>query len=314
MKPIPVGSAGRGLLFVCFFTCAAQAATIGNAAYDNIFAFDSISYSGGTIGGAVAAGNSITLAGISTAFDEYPSGNTRVVVLSGGTVNLSNGSINGSVQYASSPSSNTATLPPGATFLQASSPYDFAAEQLAYRNFSNQLAGLPANGTVAMAFGTLTFSGGPSAGLYVFDIQPAQTTATSLMIDLPAGSTAIINVTGSASYNYGGFSAMNGLDATDLLWNGPTATDVSIAGVAFQGTILAPNASVDLTNGTLTGQVIANSVTGAGHDLSYAKFDGPIPPPPATSPEPSSAVLIVLGILLIAVRLALKRFPGNSLR
>lgn len=290
----------RFAALLLLFTVPVPAATLRFAGAFNALAFDSIQYSNTSTDLGLAAGNNITLTNMSISVG-IPAGNTSLQVLSGGSATLTNGSVNGSVQYATTGTSS-ATLPSGATFTQAASPLDFALARAYYENYSDDLAALPANGTSSVAFGTLTLSG-TNSGLNVFTLPPTGygVTITNLVLQIPVGATALVNVQGTnVSYNYAGFDTSFGATpASRILWNLPNATTAATAGTALLGTVLAPRALVDLQNGSLTGQVIAESIVGSSLALRYAQYGGVLPPPAV--PEPSTFVLGGTALLLLVL-------------
>ena len=128
---------------------------------------------------------------------------------------------------------------------------------------------------------TLVLSGS-NADLNVFNINAADLGTKQVGIDVPQGSTALINVSGTAPAFQNNLLIKNaggGWDqASDsvvkpgqstaagwpgILWNFPDATSLQInSGSAFAGTVLAPDAAVTVGNtGHTIGQMIAKSFT-----------------------------------------------------
>jgi len=126
----------------------------------------------------------------------------------------------------------------------------------------------------------------------VFEIEATELqTAKAIEVRVPVGATALIKVTGTAySTQVGGLTSMrlwkngsyqqlsdNQNDGVDvdlrgrLLWVFSDATDVQIGpSLAWEGTIIAPNADVVLQAGMqLRGSVIANSIEGNGTLRNY---------------------------------------------
>jgi choice-of-anchor A domain-containing protein len=161
-------------------------------------------------------------------------------------------------------------------------PFDFAEQLAALRERSAQWADLPANGTIGGPGSYDIRFTGTSSTLNVFAV-----TATALQgygkitINVPAGSTTLINVSGSSFK-----SALYGIDLAGttpakVLWNFPLATSVEqTSGLDFKGTFLAPNAAVKVGNGKLYGQVLGASATVGSYGLFHAPFTGCLPPPP----------------------------------
>jgi choice-of-anchor A domain-containing protein len=85
-----------------------------------------------------------------------------------------------------------------------------------------------------------------------------------LLISVPGGASAIVNITGdSASMTSLGIVAA-GPDASTLLFNFPDATGLTLSGVNVVGTVLAPKTTFAFDDGTLTGSVVAAAVAGSG--------------------------------------------------
>ncbi|MFC7308225.1 choice-of-anchor A family protein [Streptomyces monticola] len=158
----------------------------------------------------------------------------------------------------------------GATAGQGKSPVDFAAEFAKLRALSNKLTANQANGTVQLSGSgqaTRLALTGKQPGLNVFTVDGAQLQrAKHIVISAPEGATVLVNVTGGA-YDQA-TAATYRIDgrAGRLLWNFPTATKVTKhSHNAWPGTVLAPNAAVDLGDGgPVNGTVIAKSLRGTG--------------------------------------------------
>jgi choice-of-anchor A domain-containing protein len=161
-------------------------------------------------------------------------------------------------------------------------PFDFSDQMALVRERSAQWADLQANGTIGGPGSYDIRFTGTSSTLNVFAV-----TATALQgygkitISVPAGSTTLINVSGSAFT-----SALYGIDLVGttpdkVLWNFPLATSVrQTSGLDFRGTILAPNAAVQVGNGNLYGQALGASATVGSEGLFHAPFSGCLPPQP----------------------------------
>ncbi len=144
-------------------------------------------------------------------------------------------------------------------------PLDFAAASTYLLAFSASLAPLPANGTTTLQGGTILLEG-TSATLNVFTV-PSEllTGAQGVEVRVPASSSVLVNVTGSGTAQLKDLVwNLNGLPSGRMLLNFPTATGLDIQGTTIDGTILAPLAAVQFTNGLVTGQVISRSFEGDG--------------------------------------------------
>jgi choice-of-anchor A domain-containing protein len=144
------------------------------------------------------------------------------------------------------------------------SPVDFAARGAELRNLSGRLAGLAANGTT-------TFE--PWGGIMLRGTDPKQnifqvpasafTSAKLLSIEAPAGSLAVLNIAGSsATFTGFGHSFAGGIDQHGVLFNFEDATSITASGYGFWGTVLAPYAHVQFSNGSFDGAIYARAMTG----------------------------------------------------
>lgn len=240
---------------------------------------------GATIQGRVAAGGdanvqSITL-GTNPPLAPDPS-RADLVVGRNLTVGGGGGSaLQGRVTYGGTLTAN-GTLTTLGGLHHEQPPFDFADQMALARERSAQWADLTANGTIGGPGSYDIRFTGTSSTLNVFAV-----TATALQgygkitISVPAGSTTLINVSGSSFT-----SALYGIDLVGttpdkVLWNFPLATSVrQTSGLDFKGTILAPNAAVQVGNGNLYGQIIGASANVGSYGLFHAPFTGCLPPQP----------------------------------
>jgi choice-of-anchor A domain-containing protein len=77
--------------------------------------------------------------------------------------------------------------------------------------------------------------------------------------------------------NFGFF--LNGVDRRHVLYNFYQATNLTLSNIGVEGSILAPRAMISFPTGSLWGQLIGNSFTGAG-ELDQAMFTGCVPVSP----------------------------------
>ncbi|MFT6372979.1 MAG: hypothetical protein ACJASL_003426 [Paraglaciecola sp.] len=78
----------------------------------------------------------------------------------------------------------------------------------------------------------------------------------------------------------------------------------SLYGLVLNGTILAPSADIKTTTGAVWGSVIGNSWQG-GVQINHDPFRSTIPtpkPPPSEVPEPSTIMLMLLGLAGLTIR------------
>ncbi|MCW5251470.1 MULTISPECIES: choice-of-anchor A family protein [unclassified Streptomyces] len=192
---------------------------------------------------------------------------------------------------------------------------DFEAEFAKLRAHSSALSALPATAgaTVTPDGARLTLEGTDTAR-NVFHVSAAQLEqARDIYIKVPAGSTTVVNVSGSAYDMAGagttGFllsggqdfvlddklqSAAGGAVRAKLLWNFPDATKITKSSkAAWPGSVLAPGAHLDLgTAAPVNGSVWVASLRGSGGaETHHYPFTGCLPEtdtPPSEPTEPAT--------------------------
>jgi choice-of-anchor A domain-containing protein len=252
-------------------------------------------------GSAVIGGN---LGGSGTFFNNNVPANP-IVYLYG----TNNGSFNvdagGNVVYGANAGSFSMN---GGTAVQGTYPGTFPHQLSDYtaplNALSTQLSTTPANSSVIVGSGTITFNAVANAnGTAVFDFTAAALEAdlqSNVVFNRGGGVTAIvINVNGS--FTEPGGVNWNPPAQHDVLFNFYNATSVSVG--SWEGSLLAPDASVGITGGgDIEGSVYAQSFTGGGelHDLL---FTGTLPPPTTTTttPVPEPAGVLLFGVGLVSV-------------
>jgi choice-of-anchor A domain-containing protein len=157
-------------------------------------------------------------------------------------------------------------------------------------------------------FGKLTFNAvAGSNGVAVFDLaglSSALTSAYEFEFVLGAGVTSVILnsnlVTGTLHANFIGSSSAASI-GSKLLWNFYDATSLSFT-TAFGGSILATDATISNPGGgsNLEGGVFVKSIT-QGSEIHQNAFVGTVPTTVPAVPEPSSWLLLALGLSALSL-------------
>jgi choice-of-anchor A domain-containing protein len=289
--------------------------TISNGSISgNLYSGGNITQTGGSVQNVVAGGNyGVTYAGPNSAIvggaysqtGGWTPGNVTVggnATLSGGAsvgghvqVNgnytQSGGWVNGGVTHTGTyvgPSGQTHNTGP-AVAIDTSSyttlPFSFTDAATYLTDQSSAWNALATTGTISGSSGQLLLTG-LDASLNVFNLTASQlTTGFTFKLNVPAGSTTLINVAGS-SVNLGPFGfEYTGADAEHVLFNLAGATSVNMQGIGLLGTLLAPNADVNFVSGNIDGTLIARNLSGYGESHLHL-FQGYVPP--GTFNEPPS--------------------------
>ncbi|MEU2251011.1 choice-of-anchor A family protein [Streptomyces sp. NPDC019224] len=197
------------------------------------------------------------------------------------------------------------------TFGKKADLIDFDGEFAKLRSYSDALAEEPATaGAEARLDGNRLTLTGTDSGRNVFSVQASQLEkAKEVFVEVPAGATTIVNVTGQsydmATAGTTGFflsggqdfvlddktqSADDGAVRARLLWNFPNATRiVKNSQAAWPGSVLAPYAHLELGNAApVNGSVWVASLHGSGGaETHHFPFTGCLPEAPGT-PKPGT--------------------------
>jgi len=322
--------------FPCFFAfslsvagvvCSAESAPLGVASAYNLVALGTVNSYGNTViagniatnadvEGRIAAANQVTQSTtIGSTLGSDPFGSLAdgyAMVAGSGVIAQNSFNINGGGNvYAPT---NTASYnwnenPRGTLVTTGPSPINFSSLRATLDAETLLLGSLTANGVVGAPTppggnpSWLVLSGA-STTLNVFTLTAAQFASTNNPIDIqvPAGSTVIINVEGAnvtlgtGIYVNGNQESDSNNDGGDILFNFANAATVAIDG-QLDGAILAPFA-VLTGDSQMGGNIIAAQIdeTGEVHNL---EFEGTLPSTSAT-PEPGTLTLMGTGLSLLA--------------
>jgi choice-of-anchor A domain-containing protein len=270
-----------------------ECASLGQAASYAVFsngAFNSSQPSGTSINGRIAAAGNVTLDGVSV---NPAAGDPAPTVVAGGDFTAgrttgNGGSVNGGIRVQGTTDIAPSFFVSGA---QEHGPpgFSFGDEFTALRSLSSQLGGLrqTAGASVQLDPNSRALNlNGTDTGTNVFTVTSADLAAAAgIVITLTQpNATALIDVTTDTDLriapqymNLGGTAA-----AARIAWNFPLATGLAVThGVAWQGLVLAPNASVTgLNHPQLAGQLIARTVPDSNWVINRATFTGCLPVTP----------------------------------
>ena len=182
-----------------------------------------------------------------------------------------------------------------------------------FQMISSSLAGLATTGTANSQHNKLTLSGDHRLDTNVFTVSPDLWKnadggdVTVIDLDIPLGSTAIINVAGdSVHLSNMGFDDVVAAQPSPFrhttLFNFFAASEVTLQNIGLEGALLAPWSSVKHRDGVIYGQVVAGSFEGNGQ-VDLEPFSGTLP---VVVPEPVGCWIWAL--LLLCLRQA--RYRG----
>jgi choice-of-anchor A domain-containing protein len=265
------------------------ASPLGVAADFNVFVLGALNQSVTDVQGRVAAGGDAHLTDYGVGDGLTNSAGQRDDLVVGGALTYTRGQVfNGNVVTGGTASLTGVGLPNGTA--RQGTPVDFTAAAGQLTGLSAAWAALAANGVASVANGSLSLTGTDPA-LDVFAVSGSQlASASGLTITAPAGATVLVNVSGSAGQLQSLGMSVSSTDRQHVLFNFPAASTLTLGGVSFQGSILAPLADVTFNNGNLEGTLIARSLTGNGefHNFPTQVQITATAPPPVTPPAPPS--------------------------
>ncbi|MDP4195016.1 MAG: choice-of-anchor A family protein [Bacteroidota bacterium] len=243
---------------------------LGTAADYNLFVLNDLIQPSSDTQGKLAVAHDAELANYSVG-DVLPSNSGNVLVV-GRKLTYKSGRVYGDVAFGSFIDTTHWNLSDGK--ITQSSPIDFNAASLYLNNLSSQLAVLEQNGTSKFEYGQISLTG-TNQDINRFNISASDLSkCNDFLIDVPANSTVLINVSGNNIDWKGGF-ALKGATNSNVLINFFEASDLKISSIEVKASILAPKATLDFPSGLISGQVIAYNVKGSGQ-FNNVKFIGKI--------------------------------------
>lgn len=227
----------------------------------------------------------------------------------GGTVKAQNGT---NIVYGTK--SGAIELIGGGTSTQIANP---AAAQANFDAIWNQavadstyFSGLTATGNFNTSdMNNKKFENNNLLGLNVFNINSSAITSSgAFQFTHNPSVPVVINVAGTGTLDISSkaFGNFNKTDAAPLvLWNFFEATAINFSSDGWNGSVLAPNADINLSTGSFDGGLLAKSLASDKqlHNELYT-YTPPGAPPATDVPAPAGALLMGLGLLvMISIRL-----------
>lgn len=181
-------------------------------------------------------------------------------------------------------------------------PTDYTAP---LTQLSSQLGALTA--TAGTTFTNGNFNANGATGLVVFNLTASQLAANlvnaSVTFTGAAATSFIVNVSGS--FAEGSSTNFNNTYA-NVIFNFTDATSVSLGN--WKASVLAPNASLNISNGFVDGSVFAASFAGGGELHNDNRYAGALPAS-APVPEASTWAMMLAGFALIGMAIRTRREP-----
>ena len=188
----------------------------------------------------------------------------------------------------------------GSLTIVSSTLYDFQSIRNSLIETSNMLGQAVPNGTLIITPNEDLVLNGTDPDVNVFRVNNPDF-YTSIKIDVPLKSTAIINIMGTNPFlwqtQFNSFhDTTQNADPSLVLFNFPQARSITLKNGTIFGTLLAPLATTSISSSKITGGVITNNLLIQNSNIQGDRFEGDLDPPIHT-PEPRTFVLAVISIL-----------------
>jgi len=246
---------------------------LGQVTDYNVYVIGNSNLSGSDIQGKVAVGRNAIFANYSVA-DQIPnsSGSEDVLIVSDSLWYEGGRVYSGNVVYGEFADVSDNLILDGEGEVLQGNPIDFTEISLEVADISTQWKSLPANGSATLENTTLMLVGS-NAGLNIFDLTAEDiSSATGLTINSPAGSTVLVNISGTY-VTWSGDNDLLNVNQTNVVYNFYEADTLIISDIAIKGSILAPFATLSFVSGQINGNVIVHDFFGFGQ-VNLSWFQG----------------------------------------
>jgi len=254
---------------------ALAASPLGEAEGFTVFVLENYQANNTDCTGRVAVGADAQFNNVGVGSGLANSSGSRDDLIVGDDLTWNNGqNFNGNTQVSDDVSLNSVGTPNGS--VDSNVTIDFSDAKTELEALSDDLAAVPADGAVVRQWGQL-FLTGTKGDINVFDLDTSDFyPCYGLHIDVPSGSTALINVSGSISaMNW--FQPFRTGGAPDhLCFNFAGCTVFQMNGIGWKGSILAPRATMQFNNGQIDGALVIKDLQGNG-ESHHMPFTGDLP-------------------------------------
>jgi choice-of-anchor A domain-containing protein len=242
----------------------AQEVDLGTAAQYAGFFFGNASNLSDVVG-RLAVGGNLSIGGTSVGEGVAKSSTQPSLVVGGDITAFTSGSMGSSStnNYGDYVGKKGSAVPSYLLLHQVTySPVDFAAESIYLKVLSQQLSARKATGQVSQQWNTVTLTGSNS-DIEVFNLSAAQvqSTLTMALVNVKSSATLIFNVASNSQrqVQFGITTTVLQNRQGKVLYNMPDADLLNFTGVWVWGSVLAPAACVNNSNGHIEGTIVAAS-------------------------------------------------------
>ncbi|MDP7030503.1 MAG: choice-of-anchor A family protein [Phycisphaerales bacterium] len=275
-----------GYILIAAACSPAAASPLGQAEGFTVFVLENYQANNTDCTGRVAVGGDAQFNNVGIGSGLPNSSGARDDLIVGDDLLWTNGqNFNGNTQVSNDVSLTSVGTPNGS--VGASVTVNFSDAKSDLEALSDDLAAIEADGTVVRQWGQL-FLSGQESDVNVFDLDTGDFyPCYGLHIDVPAGSSVLVNVSGSiVSLNW--FQPfLTGVEPDHLFFNFAECTVFQMNGIGWKGSILAPRATMQFNNGQIDGGLVLKDLQGNGesHHLPFSG-DLPLSDPPGVTIAP----------------------------